>query len=412
MTSAMADDNRPLHPPPWLFGITGIPYGVGGGFAATTMPFLARKAGISVGDIGWYGTALLFPPIVQFLYAPIVDLGPKRKHWLIIVAALGSICFGLSLAMPLPSKIGAFLALAFAGQAISGLTGSCNGGLLATTMPDHLRGAAGGWLNVGNLTGGAIGAWLTLVMAERFSPITVGLALMALMTLPSLAILAVHETDRARRTLGEVFAALWSDVSRVAKSRNGWTGMMLFASPVGTAALINYFAGIAQDYRASNGMVAFVNGPVNGLVTAAGSLIGGYLCDRYSRRVMYLTSGALTALCGLVMMLAPLSPMTYAVGVSVYLFITGFCYAAFSAAVLETIGKGGAAASTQYALFVSCGNLAIAYVGFIDTRFHEGYGPRGLLGVDAALNVVGIILLTLLFRRFGGFKKAPAEAVA
>ena len=411
MTSTMADDNRALHPPPWLFGLVGIPYGVGGGFAATTMPFLARKAGISVGDIGWYGSALLFPPIVQFLYAPIVDIGPKRKHWLIIVAAIGSVCFGLSLAMPLPSKIGAFLALAFVGQTISGLTGSCNGGLLATTMPDRLRGAAGGWLNVGNLTGGALGAWLTLVMAERFRPVTVGLALVALMTLPALPILSVHEPEREQRSLGEIFGTLWHDVTRVAKSRTGWTGMLLFLSPVGTAALVNYFAGIARDYRASDGMVAFVNGPVNGLVTAAGSLIGGYLCDRFSRRLMYLLAGGLTAMCGLVMMAAPLTPMTYAVGVSVYLFITGYCYSAFSAAVLETIGKGGAAASTQYALFVSCGNLAIAYVGFIDTRFHEGYGPRGLLAVDAALNVAGIIALYYLFRAFGGLKK-HAEAAA
>jgi MFS family permease len=408
----MADDNRPLrdHPPPWLFGITGIPYGVGGGFAAVTMPFLARKSGISVGDIGWYGTALLFPPIVQFLYAPIVDLGPKRKHWLVIVAALGSICFGLSLTMPLPSHIGAFLAFAFVGQTISGLVGSCNGGLLATTMPDGLRGAAGGWLNVGNLTGGALGAWLTLEMAQRFAPLTVGLALTALMTVPALAGLFVHEAERARRSLGAVFSTLWHDVTRVARSRNGWTGMLLFLSPVGTAALLNYFAGIAQDYRASDSMVAFVNGPVNGLVTAAGSLIGGYLCDRTSRRAMYLLSGGLTALCGLAMMLSPLSPTTYAVGVSVYLFVTGFCYAAFSAAVLETIGKGGAAASTQYALFVSCGNLAIAWVGLLDTRFHHGFGARGLLGADAALNVAGIIALTFLFRRFGGFRKHEAVA--
>src|SRR3954471_5890986 len=129
MTSAMAVDNsQPHHPPPWLFGLTGVPYGIGGGFAATTMPFFARKAGFSVGDIGWYGTALLFPPIVQFLYAPIVDLGPKRKHWLVIVSVIGAVCYGLSLTMPLPSRIGAFLALAFAGQAISGLSGSCNGG--------------------------------------------------------------------------------------------------------------------------------------------------------------------------------------------------------------------------------------------------------------------------------------------
>jgi len=159
-------------------------------------------------------------------------------------------------------------------------------------------------------------------------------------------------------------------------------------------------------------MVAFINGWVSGLVTAVGSLIGGYLCDRYSRRLMYLLSGGLTALCAAAMAAAPLSPTTYAVGASVYLLITGLCYAAFSAAVLETIGKGGAAASTQYALFVSCGNLAISYVGFVDTRFDKGFGPRGLLGVDAAMNVAGIIALYFLFRWFGGFRKPREEAPA
>ena len=188
--------------------------------------------------------------------------------------------------------------------------------------------------------------------------------------------------------------------------------MLLFVSPVGTAALLNYFAAMAPDYRASDAMVAFVNGPVNGLVTAAGSLLGGYLCDRANRRAMYLLSGVLTAVCAVIMMASPISPMTYAVGVGVYLFIAGFCYAAFSAAVLETIGKGGAAASTQYALLVSCGNLAINWVGLVDTRFDKGYGPRGLLGVDAALNIVGVVALFFLFRAFGGFKKRAEEAAA
>ena len=169
---------------------------------------------------------------------------------------------------------------------------------------------------------------------------------------------------------------------------------------------------MAADYRASAGMVAFVNGWVSGIVTAVGSLLGGYLCDRYSRRVMYLLSGGLTALVAAVMAAAPLSPTTYIVGVSAYLFVTGFCYAAFSAAVLETIGKGGAAASTQYALMVSCGNLAINYVGLIDTRFDKGFGPRGLLGVDALLNMVGVVALFFLFRAFGGFKKREQEEAA
>ena len=405
MTPAMADDNRPLHPPPWLFGVTGIPYGVCGGFVATTLPFFARKAGISVEDIGWYGTALFFPPVVQFLYAPIVDIGPRRKHWLIIVAAVGAACLALALTMPLPSRINAFFALAFAGQTISGLVGSCNGGLLAATLPDRLRGAAAGWLNFGNLVGGALGAWLTLKMAEwGLPPIVIGLALATLMTAPAIASLAVHEPPRVQRAAKEIFVGLWRDVARVARSRQGWTGILFCISPVGTAALLNYFAALAPDYHASDRMVGLVNGPVNAIATAIGSLVGGYVCDRHNRRAMYLLSGGLTAVAGIAMAMAPMTPAVYAVGVAAYLLVAGFCYAAFSAVVLETIGKGGAAASTQYALFVSAGNLAIAYVGWIDTRFHHNHGAPGLLGVDAGLNVLGIIALSTLFTVFGAWK--------
>lgn len=411
MAPLMRDDN-PKHPPPWLFGITGIPYGVCGGFVATTMPFFARKAGISVESIGWYGMALMFPPVVQFLYAPLVDIGPKRKHWLVLVAVLGGLCLAGALMMPLPAHVDAFFGLTFAGQAVSGLVGSCNGGLLASTLPDNRRGAASGWYNLGNLTGGGLGAWLTLAMAHRFSPLTVGASLALLMTVPSLMILTVDEPSRATRGAREIFVGLWRDVARVARSRQGWTGMIMLLSPVGTAALLNYFAALAPDYRASDGMVGFINGPVNGLVTGVGSLVGGYVCDRVNRRAMYLLSGALTAVTALAMMAMPMAPMTYAVGVSAYLLVAGFCYAAFSSVVLETIGKGGAAASTQYALFVSAGNCAIGYVGWVDTRFHQHYGARGLLGVDAALNVAGIVALSILFRVFAARRAEPAAEEA
>lgn len=409
MTPAMRADN-PKHPPPWLFGLTAVPYGVSGGFVAGTMPFLARKAGISVGDIGWYGAALLVPPIVQFLYAPVVDIGPKRKHWLIIVAALGALCLAIALTMPLPSKIGPFLGFAFAGQLVSGLVGTCNGGLLASTLPDRLRGAAAGWLNLGNLVGAALGAWLTMATSAWLPPWAVGIEVAILMIAPSFAVLIVDEPDRVgRRRAKDVFVTLWRDVARVARSRQGWTGILFCMSPVGTAALLNYATAFAGDYHASVGMVAFVNGPVNGLVTAAGALVGGYVCDRTNRRAMYLLSGALTALVGLTMLALPMTPTTYAIGVSVYLLVAGFCYASFSAVVLETIGRAGAAAGTQYALFVSAGNAAIMYVGWIDTRFHEHHGARGLFGVDAGLNVLGIVALSVLFTVFGAWKQQRSE---
>ena len=123
----------------------------------------------------------------------------------------------------------------------------------------------------------------------------------------------------------------------------------------------------------------------------------------------------MTAVCGIVMALAPHNDDTYLWGVMTYALITGFCYSAFTATVLETIGQGGKAASTQYALFVAAGNVAIAYVGFVDTRFGgkeplpDG-GTRPLvehvIASDAALNLIGVAILGFVFWKLGSFGRA------
>ena len=100
--------------------------------------------------------------------------------------------------------------------------------------------------------------------------------------------------------------------------------------------------------------------------------------------------------------------------------ITGFCYSAFTATVLETIGQGGKAASTQYALFVAAGNVAIAYVGFVDSRFggHQIL-PNGedrpvvghVIASDATLNLIGVAILGIVFWKLGSFGRARLRAV-
>ncbi|MFI5299033.1 MAG: MFS transporter [Polyangiales bacterium] len=390
----------PKHAPPWLFGITSIPYGIVGAFAGTTMPFLARKAGINMEDIGWFGFATMIPPMLQFLYAPIIDIGPKRKVWLVLVSILGALCLGGAMMMPLPGKVGAFMGLTVAGQLISGLVGSCNGGIISASMPDAMRGKTAGWLNTGNLTGGAIGASVSLWMTtHNVDPRYIGLALFAMMLLPSLAALAIPEPERERReALGVVFTGMLKDVWGVVRVRKGWTGVLLCASPVGTAALLNYFSALAPDYHAPENVVVFVNGAASGLVTAAGALVGGWACDRMNRRAAYLWSGALTAIVALIMRTAPFTPQTYTIGVLTYLFVAGICYAAFSAFIFEVVGDSvGKAAATQYTLFTAAGNFAIAYVGKLDTHYHKVHGVRGVLMADAVQNIVGIVLLVALF---------------
>jgi len=396
--------------PTWIFGVTAVPYGVCGSFIATLLPYFFRQAGISVEDIGWFATATMVPSFLNFLYAPIVDVGPRRRTWLVLMTVASAACLCAALTLELPRQAGSFVVLTIAGQVLNGLIGPCNGGLMAITLDDGERGKAAGWLNAGNLGGGALGAGAILLMAESFSKTAVAATLAASMILPALAAFAIPEPARAEVRAGEHMRAMLGDVWKTAKSRPGWTGMLFCISPVGSAALLNYFAGLAVDYQATPRMVALVNGALNGLITAAGSLTGGWLCDRVDRRRAYLASGVLSAIVGIGMACAPLSPTTYAVGVSVYFFVAGICYAAFSSVVLEAVGKAGASASAQYALFVAAGNFAITYVGWIDTRFHHSGGPRALLGVDAGLNLLGVLVLGAVIALVYA-KKEPAPPV-
>jgi len=392
-----------------LFGLSCIPYGVVGSYAATVMPVLAKQQKIDLGGIGWLTTAFLLPAWIQFFYAPIVDVGPKRKHWLVIVSALGALTLLGACVTPIAEHKALFIAFGLASAFLTGLVSACNGGLMATLIPDESRGAAGAWYMAGNLSGGALSVAVVLPMIDaEWSPWIYGGVLAILMFVPSLAILFVDEPDRDHvHRLGELFETAVRDATSVLATKRGITGFLLFLSPVSTAALVNFFSGMAGDYQASSNMVWFVNGWGNGLLTAVGSLAGGYLCDLFNRRAMYLVAGALTAACGIAMALSPRTDVTYAVGVCAYFLITGFCYAAYSAAVLETIGEGGKTASTQYALFNSASNIAIWWVGVVDTRFEKKWHVEGVIASDAALNLVGVIVLGLVFWRL-----APSETPA
>lgn len=403
------------HPPPWLFVFSGTAYGVPGAFQSQMMPFFSRKTGIELGAIGWFVTLLFVPSLLQLFYAPIVDVGPPRKVWLVILSALSGASLVCAFAFPPPDHVTAFMTFGFVAQMLSALISACNGGLLAVTMPDELRGRASAWLNVGNLSGGGIAGWLAIEMlGDNVPPIWVGVVVALLMFGPSLAILFAYEPKNDNiRSLGDVFGQTLRDVGAVLFSKKGLTGVALCISPVGTAAMTQYFSGIGADYAASDARIAFVSGGASVAVTAVGALVGGYLCDRYNRRALYLLSGVLTAACGLIVAALPHSPETYTYGATVYNLITGLCYSAFTAMVLETIGEGGKAAGTQYAVFVSAGNAAIAYVVLVDTRFKDGYGIDGVWHADAALNLIGVIVLAIVFVKLGAFgKRRPGTTVA
>lgn len=421
-------------PPPWIFAFTGTPYGAAGTFTGAIMPYLAKRAGANLGDIGWYVALLFVPTFLQFTYAPVVDFGPKRKHWLILLSVIGAILMMIAVTIDLREHISFFLAFAFAAQFVTGLVGSCNGGLMATLMSDATRGKAGGWYNVGNLVGGGGLSALVIYLTGHGYPLWVNVALVAGFTiLPALAALAIDEPAReaTQSTLGIALRGTLAEVRDILTSRAGLTGILLCISPVGTAALSNFFTAIADEFvrhdlastlaampvdaaaklldQETSSLTAFVTGPLGLALIAIGSVGGGFICDRTNRRAIYLLSGLLTAVVGILIALSPPTRVTFTVGVLAYQLVTGLCYAAFTATVLETIGKDAIGSATRYSMFTAAGNVAITYTGKIDSAMSEKHGLFGVFASDAILNVAGVIVLGLIFWKLGSFGKSRHE---
>jgi hypothetical protein len=108
------------------------------------------------------------------------------------------------------------------------------------------------------------------------------------------------------------------------------------------------------------------------------------------RKTAYALYGLLMAMCTVAMAIAPRTEAMYVVFTLMYAFIQGLTYAGFTAVVLETIGLG--AAATKYNLYASLSNMPIAYMTLVDGWAHTRWGAAGLLGAEAAIGVVGIIV--------------------
>src|SRR5579859_4655778 len=103
----MATDESPRpHSPPWMFAFPYLAYGVVGGFSGIAMPYLVRtRAHVEMDSIGWFAFVTMLPPILQFLYAPIVDVKLPRRAWLVLVSILGAASLCCACLMPLPDRL-------------------------------------------------------------------------------------------------------------------------------------------------------------------------------------------------------------------------------------------------------------------------------------------------------------------
>jgi PAT family beta-lactamase induction signal transducer AmpG len=149
-----------------------------------------------------------------------------------------------------------------------------------------------------------------------------------------------------------------------------------------------------------------LQGVVAGLVTAIGCFGGGWLCEHYAPRTVYAAVGVALALVAFGMAVSPATVAMYVAWNLVYSFVVGLAYAAFTAVVLDAIGKGSAA--TKYNLYATLSNFPIWWVGLVLGSVADRWGAPSMLLAEAALGLLGVGVFGMA--RAGVARMRPAAA--
>jgi PAT family beta-lactamase induction signal transducer AmpG len=383
-------------PAPWIIGATLLPFGLVIGFTITALPYLLTKSGISVDRVAGVSATVLSPTFWGFLLNPLLDSGfTRRTHcWITLTAA--AICLPVGLWMLALRHLGVATAFMLLAELAIVLFASAVTGWIAEFVPEADRGPAGAWINVANLGGGALGSLAIMSFAARFDARWLGLGMMLAILLGATPLLFLPPARPSSFHLRQAFSSAVKATWEVCKRRESLTGFALFLAPASTAAAINLFSGLGEDFHTAPGTVIVVTGAGCALSASLGSLLGGILCSRYSRGYVYLVAGFAAGLCALAMAFLPHQRSTYIWGVLLYNGLAGIMYASFTALGLELVGNRNPVASTQLGLFAAATSGAIDYMTWADGQGYRHFGIRGLLCVDGIAAVAAAIPLLFL----------------
>ena len=399
---------------PVVFLVLILPFGVMSGYLSVAVAWELSHAGLSVEEVAALVAASFIPHTWKFLWAPAADTTLRRKTWYLWAGAVSAVGIWATGAVPASAS---YLPLLYAvvlvsNFAVTFLAMSVES-MMAYGTPPEQQGRAAGWFQAGNLGGFGLGGGAGLWMIEHLqAPWISGAVLGIACALCCVALAFVSEppsdlrTGSHRRRLAEVLKDLW----HVARSRPGYLALLICFLPIGTGAASNLWSAVADDWHATADTVALVTGVLNGVVSAAGCLAGGYLADRIDRKTAYALYGLALAVCAVAMAWAPRIESMYVLFTLLYAFIQGLSYAGFSAVALEAMGLG--AAATKYTLFASLSNMPIMFMTMIDGAAHTRWGVGGMLYTEAVIGVIGLVVFVAVTAATAGGLRAVSQSAS
>lgn len=392
-----APEAKPSHPPLWLFSLVLLAGSVGP-FVLVAMPFLLRREGISVEVISRISAVAMSPFILMFLWSPVVDVILSRRNWIILGNFMAAVFLYVGILLPRPQFLGLFTATLFMGNMAISIYAIALNGLMAVLVPEEARGKGAAWFQIGNFGTLPLLAGAEFWFIAHLTLRSAAAAIAAMSFLPSLLILLVHEPERPLAVNRAHMRAMFSGITAVLKKRQTWLGFLFLLSPIAYCAAYNLFSGIGVDFHASPRAVQWVTGIPGGVISVmVGSWVGGVMCDRWPKRVAFISTGVFAALVAAAMAAAPLRPGAFVTGVFLYEFAFGASLSTGFALCLELTGYNPRIAGTCMALFNSAAAAPQSYMTVVDGRGYGLWGVRGLLGVDASCLFAAAALLGAVY---------------
>jgi PAT family beta-lactamase induction signal transducer AmpG len=398
-------DGQPSKGParPWLYSLLIAPSAVlmNGVIQGGVIGYLARQQGISELKTSQIISTLALPTMIYFLWSPITDFLVRRRTWLLIGGVLGGLLMAVAFASGrLDARIS--MVLMFIGACCSQLVVSSCGGMMGAIGSERPKRVAGSFYQGGSLAFGAVSVFVLISMISHVSRGLLGVIAGLLIAAPALVALAASEQEViAEADFARTMRRVWEEFKSTFLRWKAIPYTICLGFPIGSGAAIGLLPGVAQDYGVSGQSVAWMNGIGGALLMAGGSLSASLIPARLRASVAYCLMGTVNALSIAVLGFGPTLPGTYFLGIALYLFTIGTCYALFTAVVLEFMGASGKTGSGRYSIINSLGNVPVLYMIVLDGWGGQKWGPRGVSATEGVAGVLASVLMLGYFLTHG-----------
>ena len=399
----VADGFVPRGLAPHWYLPTYLPTGLASGFVGVTMGYLLTHHGVSVAAVAAMVALFGLPLTWKFAMGPVLDTSLSPTKWYVItlslaVAALIALAFiPRHNAQDMPLAERSLLAAGCRSQRASSSSATAG---MALTTPNARRGAVAGWQQCGQLGGTGLGGGLGLWLWGWSTPAARSPRLWCS---PDFAPFAPYRSSSCvcRRASSAFLCAIacatfWARCGSWARTRTGVLAILANVLPAflgGRGRSVRH-SNVAGDWHASADVVALVLGVVTGVSTLPGCVIGGYLCDIFPRRSVYIASALACALGEAAMALGPHTPAWFAIFSVVNAMLLGLSWAAVSAVCFEQLGAR--AAATVAAVLSSISNLPVVVMVALVGSVQAKHGSTGMLLTEAAFGGASVIVYVLI----------------